>query len=144
MEGHAKKCLERYSELANRTTRQLYKVSTPCIDDHHLKEEELKSVRIVKSMLSAARLDSTGARDQQVEFTKSHVEMLSAISDIVLASSDFTTLLREIDKLNNQIEDFAPQSVDLSPITRAISARSRKVCQEVPTFTRKVCQEVPT
>ena len=44
MEGHAKKCVERYYELANRTTQQLYKVSTPCIDDHHFKEEELKSV----------------------------------------------------------------------------------------------------
>ena len=45
MEGHAKKCVERYCELANRTTQQLYKVSTPCIDDHHRKEEEeLKSV----------------------------------------------------------------------------------------------------
>ena len=43
MEGHAKKCVERYCELANKTTRQLYKVSTPCIDDHHFKEEELKS-----------------------------------------------------------------------------------------------------
>ena len=42
--GHAKKCVERYCELANRTTQQLYKVSTPCIDDHHFKEEELKSV----------------------------------------------------------------------------------------------------
>ena len=39
MAGHAKKC-----ELANKTTQQLYKVSTPCIDDHHFKEEELKSV----------------------------------------------------------------------------------------------------
>ena len=29
---------------ANRTTQQLYKVSTPCIDDHHFKEEEFKSV----------------------------------------------------------------------------------------------------
>ena len=48
MEGHAKKCVERYCELANRTTQQLYKVSTPCIDDHHFKEEELKS----KSVLS--------------------------------------------------------------------------------------------
>ena len=38
------KCVERYCELANRTTQQLYKVSTPCIDDHHFKEEELKSV----------------------------------------------------------------------------------------------------
>ena len=44
MEGHAKKCVERYCELANRTTQQLYKVSTPCIDDHHFKEEELESV----------------------------------------------------------------------------------------------------
>ena len=31
--------------LANKTTQQLYyKVSTPCIDDRHFKEEELKSV----------------------------------------------------------------------------------------------------
>ena len=44
MEGHANKCVERYCELANNTTQQLYKVSTPCIDDHHFKEEELKSV----------------------------------------------------------------------------------------------------
>ena len=44
MGGHAKKCVERYCELANRTTQQLYKLSTPCIDDHHFKEEALKSV----------------------------------------------------------------------------------------------------
>ena len=43
-EGHAKKCVERHCELANKTTQQLYKVSTPCIDDHHFKEEETKSV----------------------------------------------------------------------------------------------------
>ena len=44
MAGHAKKCVERYCELANKTTQQLYKVSTPCIDDHHFKEQELNSV----------------------------------------------------------------------------------------------------
>ena len=44
MVGHAKKCVERYCELANKTTQQLYKVSTPCTGDHHFKEEELKSV----------------------------------------------------------------------------------------------------
>ena len=44
MAGHAKKCVERYCELAYKTTQQLYKVSTPCIDDHHFKEEETKSV----------------------------------------------------------------------------------------------------
>ena len=64
MEGHAKKCVERYCELANKTTQQLYKVSTPCIDDHHFKEEELKSVgellnvcsRIVLKCLYLARI----------------------------------------------------------------------------------------
>ena len=40
---HTKKCVERYCELANKTTQQLYKESTPCIDDHHFQEEE-KSV----------------------------------------------------------------------------------------------------
>ena len=45
-----RKCVERYCELANKTTQQLYKVSLPCIDDHHFKEEELKfRGRMVKS-----------------------------------------------------------------------------------------------
>ena len=53
VEGHAKKCVERYCELANNSTQQLCKVSTPCIDDHHFKEEEMKSVgELSKSMLS--------------------------------------------------------------------------------------------
>ena len=38
------KCVERYCELANRTTQQLYKICTPRIDDYHFKEEEMKSV----------------------------------------------------------------------------------------------------
>ena len=44
MVGYAKKCVERYCELANKTTQQLCKVSTPCIDDHHFKKEETKYV----------------------------------------------------------------------------------------------------
>ena len=44
IEGHAKNCVERYCELANKTTQQLYKVSNPCLDGHHFKAEELKSV----------------------------------------------------------------------------------------------------
>ena len=44
MEGHAKKCVEKYVEFANKTTEQLYKVATPCIDDHQFKEEENGSV----------------------------------------------------------------------------------------------------
>ena len=40
MEGHAKKCVERYCELANKTTQQLHKVATPCLDDHQYNEEE--------------------------------------------------------------------------------------------------------
>ena len=52
MAGHAKKCVERYCELANMTTQQLYKVSTPCIDDHHFKEEETKSVGELSNVCS--------------------------------------------------------------------------------------------
>ena len=44
MEGDAKKFVERYCELANKTTQQLYKVTTPCFDDHQFKEEEMGSV----------------------------------------------------------------------------------------------------
>ena len=36
-----------WSDIASwrtKTTQQLYKVTTPCLDDHHFKEEELKSV----------------------------------------------------------------------------------------------------
>ena len=33
-----------YCKLANKTTQQLHKVATPCIDDHQFTEEEMKSV----------------------------------------------------------------------------------------------------
>ena len=64
MEGHAKKCVGRYCELANKTTQQLYKIATPCIDDHEFKEEELGSVgdlskvcsQIVSNALYLARI----------------------------------------------------------------------------------------
>ena len=51
MEGHAKECVERYCELANRTTQQLYKVSIPCFDDHQKRRIEICG-RIVKRMFS--------------------------------------------------------------------------------------------
>ena len=66
MEGNLKKCVERYFELANKTTQHLYKVSTPCIDDHDFKEEEeTKSVgelsntcsQIVLKCLYLARIE---------------------------------------------------------------------------------------
>ena len=44
MEGHAKNCVERYCEMANKTTQQLYNVATPCMDDHQFEEEEIGSV----------------------------------------------------------------------------------------------------
>ena len=56
MEGHAKKCVERYCELANKTAQQLYKVSTPSIDDHHFKEEEMKSVGELSKVCSQSVL----------------------------------------------------------------------------------------
>ena len=44
VEGYAKKCVERYCELANRKIEQLFKVSTPCLDDLNLQKEELETV----------------------------------------------------------------------------------------------------
>ena len=37
MESCKEMCVERYCELANKTTQQLHKLSIPCIDDHHFK-----------------------------------------------------------------------------------------------------------
>ena len=44
MEGHAEKSVERYCELAHKKAEELYTVSSPCLDDHHTKKEELASV----------------------------------------------------------------------------------------------------
>ena len=44
MEGHARKCVERYCDLANKKTEQFSKVSSPWLDDHQFKQEELDSV----------------------------------------------------------------------------------------------------
>ena len=60
MEGHAKKCVDTYCELANKTTQQLYKVSTTCIDDHHFKEEEMKSVGELSQIYSQIVLKCLG------------------------------------------------------------------------------------
>ena len=42
--GHAQICMERYRELGNKRTEQLYTVSSACLDDHQFKKEELESV----------------------------------------------------------------------------------------------------
>ena len=74
MENHAKKCVERYCELPNKTTQQLYKVSTPCIDDHHFKEEELKSVgelsKICSQIMLKLRILGTNWTTQYSMFSK--------------------------------------------------------------------------
>ena len=70
MEGHTQKCVERYCELANKKAEPLYKVSSPCLDDHPFKKKELESVgelsevcsQIVESPLSAIRPDDPQAR----------------------------------------------------------------------------------
>ena len=37
MEGHARKCVDGYCELSNKT-----EVSSPCLDDHQIKKEEME------------------------------------------------------------------------------------------------------
>ena len=48
-EDHAKKC-------GTIISQEIYKVSTPCIDDHHFKEEELKSVGNLSKVCSQIAL----------------------------------------------------------------------------------------
>ena len=43
MEGHTRKCVERYCELAIKKTEQPYKVSHPCLDDHQIKKEDFEN-----------------------------------------------------------------------------------------------------
>ena len=52
MEGNAKKCVKLYCELADKNTQQLYKVTTPCLDDHQFKEEVLGSVGELSNVCS--------------------------------------------------------------------------------------------
>ena len=75
MVGHAKKFVERYCELANKTTQQLYEVSIPCIDDHHFKEEETKSVGELWSVNKFARSITkwTKACDKRLNLLISHI-----------------------------------------------------------------------
>ena len=40
MEGHAKKCVERYCELVNTTTQPVYKIATLCVDPSFTKQTE--------------------------------------------------------------------------------------------------------
>ena len=44
MVGRARKCVERYCELAHKKVEQPHKVSSLCLDDHQFKQEELESV----------------------------------------------------------------------------------------------------
>ena len=65
VEGHAQICVERYCELAHEKVEQLYKVSSPCLDDHQFKQEELESFgemsevcsQIVSKCLYLARIE---------------------------------------------------------------------------------------
>ena len=52
MEGHAKKYVERYCELANKTTEQFFNVATPCMDDHQFKDEENESLGELSTVCS--------------------------------------------------------------------------------------------
>ena len=51
MEGHDRKCVEWYCWQTEQV-EQIYKVSSPCLDDHQFKQEELESVEIITSVLT--------------------------------------------------------------------------------------------
>ena len=44
MECRAQKCVERFCQLAHKTLDQNHEVSTPCLEDHQIKLEDLEVV----------------------------------------------------------------------------------------------------
>ena len=52
MEGHAKKCVKRYCELANNNVEQFNEVSTLCNDDLQFKTEEMETVGELSKVVS--------------------------------------------------------------------------------------------
>ena len=52
MLGHARKCVERYCELASKNVKQLYKVSNLCLDDPQFRQEELESIEELSQVCS--------------------------------------------------------------------------------------------
>ena len=93
MEGHAKKCVERYCELANKTTQQLYKISTPCLDDHHFKEE-LKSVGELSKVCSQIVLNCLDDLIFYGQWISSHDQSLNGPRPVTNAWIDwFHTLI---------------------------------------------------
>ena len=56
MEGHTENTFKDIVKLTNTKTEQLYKVSSPCLDDHHLQKEELESVGELSEVCSQNEL----------------------------------------------------------------------------------------
>ena len=45
VERHAKKCVGRYFEFANKKIEQFFKVSKPCVNDYLFKDEEFEALK---------------------------------------------------------------------------------------------------
>ena len=118
---NAKKCVERYCELANKTTQQLCKVSTPCIGDHHFHEEELKAVgelskvcyRIVLKCLYFARigrLDILWSVNKLARSTtkwaKACDKRLSRLTSYIHHTCDYKLVMRETLRNNADCDCF--------------------------------------
>ena len=56
MAGHAKKCVERYCELANKNIERFCTVSKPCIVKHQIMQEELETVGELSNFCSQMAL----------------------------------------------------------------------------------------
>ena len=65
MQGDAQKCAKRCCEVVHKSVDELYKVSSPCLDDHQINTEDFESVgefsetssRLVFKCLYVARIE---------------------------------------------------------------------------------------
>ena len=107
IEGHAKKCVERYCEQANKTTKHIFKVATPCLDDHQFKEEDGFCWRIVYSLLTD--------RSQMSFCWLVLVDLILSLPSIVSTSSS---------SVNHPIASKSPGTLKAS--TGKLDARARR------------------
>ena len=90
MEGHVQTCVERHCELANKKVEQRYKVSSPCLDDHQFKQEELESVvelpevgsQIVLKCLHLARIGRADILWSVNKFARSVTKWTELVTDV--------------------------------------------------------------
>ena len=72
MEGHAQKCVARFCELPHKTSDQHHKVSTPFLDEHQMKPEDLGIMRELSETCSISTSHQLHSSHNKLQTELSH------------------------------------------------------------------------